>query len=253
MEQAIPNDLYAGPDAPPAASRESAGQPQGSAGDPGGLSSAQYRPPWPIDTHPPSATVFIFVLVAAVIATIAALIAGASGSPTFSYGLAIGVGVGAVPYLLFCIAHAGSSYFLGGRSQRRRKLTKEEWQRMFGAAPAGGASGSASSGPKQDASRAVADDVAAKKELLRAYKILGLSADASMKDITGVYRRLAHRYHPDIAASEGEKARMRAEQRMTELNVAYDLLRKNRHRDQHQSESEARASGAAVNEDDRTG
>ena len=48
------------------------------------------------------------------------------------------------------------------------------------------------------------------------YKVLGVAEKASEKDITGAYRRLAKRYHPD--ANPG------AEDRFKEVSAAYDVL-----------------------------
>ena len=53
------------------------------------------------------------------------------------------------------------------------------------------------------------------------YKVLGVSTDATDDEIKQAYRRLAKKYHPD--ANPGDKV---AEQRMKEVNAAYDLLMK---------------------------
>ena len=51
------------------------------------------------------------------------------------------------------------------------------------------------------------------------YAVLGVSKDASAKDITKAYRGLARKYHPD--ANPGDKA---AEDRFKEISVAYDVI-----------------------------
>jgi molecular chaperone DnaJ len=51
------------------------------------------------------------------------------------------------------------------------------------------------------------------------YDILGVSKDASEKDITRAYRKLAKQYHPD--ANPGNAA---AEERFKEVSSAYDVL-----------------------------
>lgn len=53
------------------------------------------------------------------------------------------------------------------------------------------------------------------------YKVLGVSTDATDDEIKQAYRRLAKKYHPD--ANPGDQV---AEQRMKEVNAAYDLLMK---------------------------
>jgi hypothetical protein len=50
------------------------------------------------------------------------------------------------------------------------------------------------------------------------HAVLGLSADATLDDAADAYKRLAKQWHPDVMGVEGLA-------RMTELNVAYELLR----------------------------
>jgi hypothetical protein len=50
------------------------------------------------------------------------------------------------------------------------------------------------------------------------HAVLGLDAAATIDDAADAYRRLAKRWHPDVAGAEGTT-------RMSELNVAYELLR----------------------------
>ena len=51
------------------------------------------------------------------------------------------------------------------------------------------------------------------------YAVLGLSPGASDDEVKAAYRKLAKKYHPDI--NQGDA---RAEQRMKEINEAYDLI-----------------------------
>lgn len=50
------------------------------------------------------------------------------------------------------------------------------------------------------------------------HAVLGLSAGATLDEAAEAYKRLAKRWHPDVMGAEGLA-------RMTELNVAYELLR----------------------------
>jgi hypothetical protein len=50
------------------------------------------------------------------------------------------------------------------------------------------------------------------------FAVLGVAPDASAEEVAAAYRRLAKRWHPDHAGSEGAA-------RMAEINAAYDLLR----------------------------
>ena len=51
------------------------------------------------------------------------------------------------------------------------------------------------------------------------YAILGVSRDADQEQIKKAYRRLARRYHPDVAGGDDE-----CEARFKEINEAYEVL-----------------------------
>src|SRR2546430_5376475 len=51
------------------------------------------------------------------------------------------------------------------------------------------------------------------------YKILGVSKDASEKDIKQAYRKLARKYHPDVNPDNKE-----AEEKFKEINEANEVL-----------------------------
>jgi curved DNA-binding protein CbpA len=51
------------------------------------------------------------------------------------------------------------------------------------------------------------------------YRVLGLKADASAKEIKDVYRQLAVKYHPDLNGGDSE-----SEERLKEINQAYHVL-----------------------------
>ncbi len=50
------------------------------------------------------------------------------------------------------------------------------------------------------------------------YKIMGVAADASEKDIKAAYRKLARKYHPDLNKEP------QAEERFKEMGEAYEVL-----------------------------
>ena len=60
------------------------------------------------------------------------------------------------------------------------------------------------------------------------YSALGVSKDASKKDIRQAYRRLARQYHPDV--NPGDKA---GEARFKEINAAYEVLSDTKKRGQY--------------------
>ena len=57
------------------------------------------------------------------------------------------------------------------------------------------------------------------EEIDKARKLLGLGEVANLSEIKTAYRRLAHRYHPDLGG--GDEG---CEEAMAELNWAYELL-----------------------------
>ena len=55
------------------------------------------------------------------------------------------------------------------------------------------------------------------------YRILGVNESATDEEVTAAYRRLARKYHPDLNGGSPE-----AEERMKEVNTAYDAIRAHR-------------------------
>lgn len=53
------------------------------------------------------------------------------------------------------------------------------------------------------------------------YRVLGVSQSATDAEITAAYRRLAKKYHPDLHPGDRQ-----AEEKMKELNAAYDQIKK---------------------------
>jgi len=60
----------------------------------------------------------------------------------------------------------------------------------------------------------------------RYYAVLGLNKGASFEEIKATYRKLSQKYHPDKVSHLGDEFRNVAEERMKELNVAYQFLKK---------------------------
>lgn len=59
------------------------------------------------------------------------------------------------------------------------------------------------------------------------YAVLGLEPGASQDEIKKAYRKLSMKYHPDKVRHLGEEFRTVAEQKMKEINAAYDFFKKN--------------------------
>jgi DnaJ like chaperone protein len=58
------------------------------------------------------------------------------------------------------------------------------------------------------------------------YRVLGLAPGVTFEEIKRAYRRLSMEYHPDKVAHLGEEFRRVAEEKMKEINVAYQHLKK---------------------------
>src|SRR6516165_6701271 len=79
------------------------------------------------------------------------------------------------------------------------------------------------------------------------YELLGVPPTASMVEIKRSYLQLATQYHPDKVAHLAPEFRALAEQRMKDLNAAYDAIKKIRHApawkpDLHSTSSSSQAS-----------
>lgn len=66
------------------------------------------------------------------------------------------------------------------------------------------------------------------QEVDSAYKILGIDSNATDDDVKKAYREMAKKYHPDKVAYLGEDVRKSAEQKLQEVNEAYEKIKKQR-------------------------
>ncbi|MBI5557911.1 MAG: DnaJ domain-containing protein [Deltaproteobacteria bacterium] len=58
------------------------------------------------------------------------------------------------------------------------------------------------------------------------YDVLGLNSDANFEEIKKAYRKLSMKYHPDKVGHLGEEFKGVAEEKMKEINAAYQHLKK---------------------------
>lgn len=56
------------------------------------------------------------------------------------------------------------------------------------------------------------------------YQILGISKNATEKEIKSAYRKLSLKYHPDRQGGKSESEKKQAEKKMAEINEAYSIL-----------------------------
>ena len=67
-----------------------------------------------------------------------------------------------------------------------------------------------------------------KDDLESAYKVLGLTPDATDDELRRAYRRLALEHHPDRVAALGDDVRRAAEKKFQEINAAKERIWKAR-------------------------
>jgi hypothetical protein len=82
-------------------------------------------------------------------------------------------------------------------------------------------------GRKLSAPRAQAHSSAA-GPIAKALQVLGVGDSASDEELSAAYHRLAQMYHPDKVAGLASEFQVLAEQRMKEINAAYETLKRGR-------------------------
>lgn len=65
-------------------------------------------------------------------------------------------------------------------------------------------------------------------DLESAYQILGIDKQASDEEVKKAYRKMALENHPDKLSHLGEDVRKAAEEKFTQINVAYEKIKKQR-------------------------
>jgi len=66
------------------------------------------------------------------------------------------------------------------------------------------------------------------KETDSAYKILEITPEATNEEVKKAYRELAKKYHPDKVAHLGDDVKSAAEEKIAQLNAAYDAIKAQR-------------------------
>ena len=78
------------------------------------------------------------------------------------------------------------------------------------------------------------------------YEVLGVSPSASDEEIKKAYRALAKKYHPDNYANS--PLADVAEQKMKEVNEAYDMINQMRQKGRAQAQRPTRAATAQIHQ-----
>ncbi len=66
------------------------------------------------------------------------------------------------------------------------------------------------------------------KDTESAYKILGITANATDEEVKTAYREMAKKYHPDKVSYLGEDVKKAAEEKFMKVNEAYETIKKKR-------------------------
>jgi DnaJ like chaperone protein len=66
------------------------------------------------------------------------------------------------------------------------------------------------------------------KDTESAYKILGITANATDEELKTAYREMAKKYHPDKVSHLGEDVKKAAEEKFLKVNEAYETIKKER-------------------------
>jgi len=66
------------------------------------------------------------------------------------------------------------------------------------------------------------------KDTESAYKILGITANATDEEVKTAYREMAKKYHPDKVSHLGEDVKKAAEEKFMKVNEAYETIKKER-------------------------
>ena len=61
-----------------------------------------------------------------------------------------------------------------------------------------------------------------------AYQVLGVESSATNEEIKKAYRKMALEHHPDKVGHLGEDIRKAAEEKFSQINVAYEKIKKQR-------------------------
>lgn len=100
-----------------------------------------------------------------------------------------------------------------------RRLLRVVTGRSVGAGPRPGPGGYGQRGPRGRPTPGYSD------RYKSPYEVLGVEQGASQEEISSAYRKLVQQYHPDRVADLGPELREVAEQRMKEINAAYQELK----------------------------
>ena len=152
---------------------------------------------------------------------VGALLTGTDlGSPGFGFGL----GAGMVLASLGCLGFLATGRLQAPATDQRPYPHETPFASAFRADGMDAAEETDSTRPLPG------DESSHEQEVLSACRLFSVSPEASMREVRARYHRLAHQYHPDKVTGLAPGVRLQAEERMKEINAAYETLQRRRTR-----------------------
>lgn len=124
--------------------------------------------------------------------------------------------IDAHPLFLDDLIASGLLFYMLYKNAKQKKQQQQYYNYFRQSQSSGGSQNRAETGPKGPLT------------LDQAYRLLGVSTDASMEEITSAYREKIIKSHPDKVSHLSEELQEKARELTLNLNEAYGLIKKYR-------------------------